>query len=250
MNKTTSKEIWKNVKFNFSFVNNYQLQVSNLGSLRSFHPNSEGQIIKGSEVKGYKIYRTKFFKPRTVEAIATIEKMEKSIQLLIKKIKKQQLQKEPKKNIQLSEKTLFQKQLLLKEYYKQDLKSRTIYYHALIHKLVANYFLPKPKKMQVVVGHINHKKTDNRAENLKWMTLEENYAHQQKSPSVIKYKKEKKLSGYKFTPFAKLTENQVVEIKKQLQQNISSTKLASIYHVSSMQIIRIKHGENWKHVKI
>ena len=48
-----------------------------------------------------------------------------------------------------------------------------------IHRLVASAFLEKPKRSGVpdhlwVVHHINHKRDDNRVENLAWVTPQEN----------------------------------------------------------------------------
>jgi hypothetical protein len=45
------------------------------------------------------------------------------------------------------------------------------------HRVVAWAFLPKPRKGQVVVNHVNRKRWDNRAENLEWCSHFQNTAH-------------------------------------------------------------------------
>lgn len=45
--------------------------------------------------------------------------------------------------------------------------------HCYIHRLVAQHFLPNPKSKEQV-DHINTIRTDNRVENLRWVTVTEN----------------------------------------------------------------------------
>lgn len=48
---------------------------------------------------------------------------------------------------------------------------------------------------------------------------------------------------------AKLTENEVREIKKQLRNNEANRKIAIEFNVSEVQISRIKHGKRWAMVE-
>ena len=67
----------------------------------------------------------------------------------------------------------------------KNTKKRTINYHSLIHRLVANYFLPKPSPNKTIVAHVDFNKLNNSVNNLIWMTPEVNYAHQVNSPYVV-----------------------------------------------------------------
>ncbi len=117
-----------------------------------------------------------------------------------------------------------------------------------IHREVARLFLRKPTPKHQYVVHVNHNKLDNRAANLKWATLKEVSAHQQKSPAKIAYKKVQASR----TVGLKLKANQVRAIKKTIsdpKRKITYKKLAEKYGVSEMTLYRIKSGENWGRVK-
>ena len=58
-----------------------------------------------------------------------------------------------------------------------------------IHREVAKLFCKKKSPKYKFVIHVNHKKADNNAKNLKWATMEEVSDHQQGSPQKIAIQK-------------------------------------------------------------
>ncbi len=107
-----------------------------------------------------------------------------------------------------------------------------------VHKLVAQHFLEQNDGIYVI--HLNYDKKDNRVDNLKWATKREKEIHQFSNPL------------YKNTPrkrtYAKLTEARVRLIKRKINDPNRRTRMKMIakqFGVSTMQLYRIKSGENW-----
>ena len=102
-----------------------------------------------------------------------------------------------------------------------------------IHRIVALTFLGDSK---LHCNHINGMKTDNRLENLEYVTHKQNILHAYKiglrSPG----------EGH---PASKLTEKQAVEIKA---SKLRPVDLAKKYSVTKSTIHRIKSGRSWKHL--
>ena len=120
-----------------------------------------------------------------------------------------------------------------------------------LHREIARLFLKKMGNRHKYVIHLNHKKNDNKASNLRWATLEEMAAHQQKSPLKIAYKalqraKTATQKGLKLTPTQVRTIRNIIANPK---RKITYSQLAQKYKVSEMTIYRIKSGENWGGVK-
>ncbi len=120
-----------------------------------------------------------------------------------------------------------------------------------IHKLVAELFNKKTSNKQKYVIHKDHNKANNKAKNLKWATKEEMEKHQQKSPLVLKARKDR--MNKPIYKGHKLTAGVVKQIKKQIfskSRTQSMKDIAKKYKISEMQLYRIKSGENWDHVKV
>lgn len=250
MNTEFWQERWVSVSFDVECLPNSRLEVSNWGRLRTFNKISNGKIISGSVTNGYRIVRMKLFKPEK-------EKDQK----MFEELKSEILQLEQDKKALISENINFnqikeistqieKKKRNLSKKRQINLKKRTIYFHGLVHRLVAQYFLPKPLPNQVIVAHKDYDKLNNKVENLVWMTKEENLEHQSKSPFVIAERKKRKVTQKDNPRSSKLTETEVMLMKKQLRRGKPIKQIAKNFQISNTQIIRIKKGENWGHILV
>ncbi len=126
-------------------------------------------------------------------------------------------------------------------------RSTTFY----VHKLVAESFIDKKHEDQQFVIHLDYNKCNNFVENLRWANKKDMFGHQQGNPSVLEGRK--KMKGRKPCEGAKLTDTQVMLLKKRISDPERKTRLKIIarqFGISEIQLHRIKRGENWAHVKI
>lgn len=72
-------EKWKVLQFDFKFTNSGRIEVSNFGRLRTFNKVSDGNIVNGSMINGYRILRLKLYKSRD-------EKLQKKFDHLQQKV--------------------------------------------------------------------------------------------------------------------------------------------------------------------
>ncbi|NBL63708.1 hypothetical protein GV828_00680 [Flavobacterium sp. NST-5] len=250
MNRIFDTEIWKPISFDMEFTNEFTMEISNHGRVRSFNKISNGRILKGSITEGYNIIRLKLYRPRDQKTEEKFIELKNEISNLYKLRREQEISIETVRAREHLTKNIETKKLELSKKLLKDLKKRTINHHFLVHRLVARYFLPTPPPEKTVVGHLDYNKLNNHVSNLRWMSPEENQQHQSKSPYVIAEKKWRKYTKKAKIKGQKLTTTEVMHIKIQLRRNKPARQIAKQFDISEMQVYRIKRGENWSHITI
>lgn len=104
------------------------------------------------------------------------------------------------------------------------------------HRIIAKAFVSGYKE-GLHTNHINGVKTDNRPENLEWVTNEQNVAHAWKN-GLCNLRGEKQ-------PNHKLTQKQVIEIRKALRLGVAAHALSVIAGVSPSTIHLISQNKRW-----
>lgn len=109
-----------------------------------------------------------------------------------------------------------------------------------VHRLVCQAFHGEPGTPKHV-NHIDGNKTNNRADNLQWVSPIENIAHAH-AANLMNPARGEQAGG------AKLTEPEVREIKRLLSEGMSQRKIAAIYGIGQRTVGNINTGERWVHV--
>lgn len=117
-------------------------------------------------------------------------------------------------------------------------KCRALY----LHRLVCAAFQGPPRSPDLVVNHLNGIKLDCRAGNLAWCTRAENNAHAAKL-GLLPDRRGSRNSQ------AKLTEREVVEMRRRSRSGTSYSQLAKDYAVSVPTAYEAVIGRTWKHVR-
>lgn len=247
-------EVWKKYHIDAQYDNYYELEISNWGRVKSFNSRfPEGKILKPHKVKGYDIIHVRLWKDRTPtvkariqqynDTVFAIEQAIKALRMqgLPKEVEKQKLEEWHDKRNKAIEKR--------KKYIHRTNLKRAVNYGFLIHKAVAEVFIPKPEGADFVI-HKDFDKENNHADNLAWATEEQVYKRAKDNPHYIKAQRERKMRPRrKNRTNSKLEEKDVLYIKEKLKQGKTLRSLAQQFGVSDMQIHRIKTGENWGDLK-
>ncbi len=103
-----------------------------------------------------------------------------------------------------------------------------------VHKLVAEKYVPNPEGKKQV-NHIDGNKLNNSADNLEWVTNQENRNHAVKNKLHLQGED---------CPWSKLTAKQVKEIRE--NKKLSVKELAKLYNISIYTIRDILNYKTWK----
>lgn len=106
-----------------------------------------------------------------------------------------------------------------------------------IHRLVLDAFIgPQP---ELEARHGNANRQDNRLTNLEWGTALENAEDRERHGHTLRGTNH---------GMAKLTENQVREVKALAGNGLSKTAIAARYGIGRTTLGHILNGKNWRHI--
>ena len=246
------EEIWKEIQILSPFKEKFNLYVSNYGNMRK-NIKTSGIVSNMTQLltEGYPSCNLGLMSPigevdkaYFIPIREDIKELKNAIKTLNNELIYNDNPVEIVNKISESEKILLVKINNYKKKYKKRESKRRKTLSGLVHRWVAMHFLDKPSENHNLVAHLDYDKLNNHHSNLKWMTRPENAKHQLKSPFVIKAKAKVLVSPIRRTN-TKLTEKEVMIIKKRINEGVPLSQLAKRYAVTETQLLRIKRGINW-----
>lgn len=244
------KEIWIEHPSETEGTSFTKFEISNFGRLKIYnHLSPEGRITNGSIVGGVPSYIYKTYKPISEKNAAKMAEIDQKYQQAREMVAKfryqsQKLEEYKKLRNKLKEQ---KKKLNKKIQYERESSVALI-----LHRLVAHYFLEKPEDENAeFVIHKDYDRTNNHVDNLEWATQEQITARHPNQPKLILHRFKMQMNNIPTpTPNSKLSENDVLYIKKRLKKNDSVVKLAQRFSVSKTTISNIKSEKSWKNIKL
>lgn len=114
-------------------------------------------------------------------------------------------------------------------------------YTSMIHRLVAQAFIPNSNpENKIEINHLDGNKSNNRAENLEWVTHEENMSHAVKN-GLIAYGENASKAVH--------NEQEIDRICKLLSETkMYPHEISKILSIPTSIIRGIRSGKNWKHI--
>lgn len=109
----------------------------------------------------------------------------------------------------------------------------------LVHRLVAEAFLPNPNGKEQV-NHLDGNKSNNRVDNLEWATHQENMAHADRTGL-------RNVRGSNHGN-SKLSEDDIRVIRELLSSGIRHAKIAVMFGVCRATISCVSRGTTWSHI--
>lgn len=107
----------------------------------------------------------------------------------------------------------------------------------LVHRLVCEVFNGEPPSSKHEVAHYDGNSFNNFHENLRWATRKENIADKKRHGTQLQGEDH---------PLAKLSEEDVVKIRRMLMSGMKNCEIAEQFNVLPNCISRIKTGKRWK----